>query len=95
MTENRPADDGSRTIWNRLRWGLARTRDGLLGPLQGTKDSAGPEILARLEEVLLSADVGPEETATIIAQVEATLATGRADWPALEEALAAALRGAL
>jgi fused signal recognition particle receptor len=95
MNENRPADDGSRTIWDRLRRGLARTRDGLLGPLQGTKDSVGPEILARLEEVLLSADVGPEETATIIARVEATLATGGADWPAVEGALAAALRGAL
>lgn len=79
------------TIWDRLRRGLARTRDGLLGPLQAGRDTAGPEILGRLEGVLLAGDVGPESTAEIVSQVQAALVTGERDWPAVERALEAAL----
>lgn len=61
-------------FWERLRAGLSRTREGLLGSLhpafQGQKTL---ELLERLEEALLSADVGLAETRRIVAQVEKRL----------------------
>jgi fused signal recognition particle receptor len=96
MNVKRPTDDGSRTtIWDRLRQGLARTRDGLLGPLQAAKDAVGPELLERLEEVLLATDVGPEDTATITASVQARLGKGTPEWPTVQAALEEALTGVL
>lgn len=56
-----------------------------------------PDLGERLEEVLLAADVGPEDTSTIVAAVQARLATGAPDCAvqgALEEALVGALGGA-
>lgn len=81
------------TAWERLKEGLARTRNALLGPLA---DGAprGTEIAEQLEEVLLSADVGPESTAEVVAQVQARLAQA-SDGSAVEAALEDALRGAL
>lgn len=88
-------------LFDRLRRGLARTREGLLGPLEAAlrgRTRLDGEALARLEEVLISADVGPEDAARIAAAVEGRLAGKTADWPAvqaaLEEALVLALGGA-
>lgn len=85
-------------FWERLRAGLSRTREGLLGPLstvfQGQKTA---ELLERLEEALLSADVGLEETKRIVALVEKKL-PGRCSWEellkAVEEIIVAELKGA-
>lgn len=89
--------DERKTIWERLRHGLARTRDGLLGPLQEAQGTATPELLDRVEEVLLSADVGPDDTAAIVAHIESSLTRGAPDWEtvrvALEESLRTVLRG--
>ncbi|MCS7216366.1 MAG: signal recognition particle-docking protein FtsY [Candidatus Bipolaricaulota bacterium] len=87
-----------RSFWEKLRAGLARTREGLLGPLRaafrGEKDEA---LLLRLEEVLLAADVGPEETARVVAAVAEKL-PGRCAWEELlalvEAVLLEDLRGA-
>ncbi len=49
------------SLWNRLREGLARTRDrlgGPLGTLLGLRGTPDPATLERLEEALLAADVG-------------------------------------
>ncbi len=83
-------DTARGTVWERLKQGLARTRDGIRGPLQATKGGLGPAALERLEEVLLSADVGPEGTAAIVAQVQTTLAKAR-DADTVESVLEAAL----
>ncbi|MBC7221064.1 signal recognition particle-docking protein FtsY [Candidatus Bipolaricaulota bacterium] len=83
-------DTARGTVWERLKQGLARTRDGIRGSLQEAKGGLGPAALERLEEVLLSADVGPEGTAAIVAQVQASLAKAR-DADTVEAALEAAL----
>ena len=52
-------------LWSRLRDGLARTRDrlgGQLGGILGLTGAVDAETLARLEEALLAADVGPATT---------------------------------
>ena len=82
-------------MWQRLKRGLARTREGLLGPLQAGRGTVGPELLARLEEVLLLADVGPEETARVVARAQASLSGLAATWEEVKGALAAALEEAL
>ncbi|MCX7750917.1 MAG: signal recognition particle-docking protein FtsY [Candidatus Bipolaricaulota bacterium] len=81
------------TLWDRLRRGLARTREGLLAPLRGTRK--GAELLPQLEEVLLAADVGPEETARIVAEVGAALPPGDVAWDEVLKALETSLLGAL
>jgi fused signal recognition particle receptor len=70
-------------FWERLRSGLSRTREtilGSLGPALHSQRTA--ELLARLEEALLSADVGPEETKRIIASVREKLPS-RCSWEEL------------
>ncbi len=93
MNDERIADEGSRTtVWERLRRGLARTRAGILGSLDLARGRPA-DLVERLEEVLLAADVGPEDTSAIVAAVQARLATGTPD--GAQEALAEALVGAL
>lgn len=87
--------DERTTIWDRLRRGLARTRDGLLGPLQAAQGEAGPELLDRVEEVLLSADVGPDDTTAIMTQLQAAVSSRAADWDTVKDALEGALRTVL
>lgn len=71
------------SFWERLRSGLSRTREALLGSLApafpGQKTA---ELLGRLEEALLSTDVGPEETKRIVAAVEEKLPS-RCTWEEL------------
>lgn len=71
------------SFWERLRAGLSRTREGLLGSLSATfQGQKTAELLARLEEALLCADVGPEEARRIVTQVEEEL-PGRCTWEEL------------
>jgi len=76
-------------FWERIRAGLFRTREGLLGQIgavfQGQKSA---ELLGKLEEALLSADVGPEETSRILKVLEEKL-PARFGW---DELLAAVER---
>ncbi|MGB9757824.1 MAG: signal recognition particle-docking protein FtsY [Candidatus Bipolaricaulaceae bacterium] len=71
------------SLWERLRSGLSRTREALLGSLgpaaQGQKTA---ELLGRLEEALLSTDVGPEETRRIVSAVREKLPS-RCTWEEL------------
>lgn len=86
------------SFWEKLREGLSRTREGLLGPLraafQGEKNE---ELLSRLEEALLAADVGPEETGRVVQAVAEKL-PARCTWEELlslvEGVLLADLRSA-
>lgn len=82
------------TVWERLKEGLARTRAGIWGPLRAATGGRDPAALERLEEVLLAADVGPEGTAAIVAQVQASLPTAP-DWETIASALEDALCNAL
>lgn len=89
---------GEQGFWEKLRAGLARTREGVLGPLTASlRGGNAEELLSRLEEVLLSADVGPEEASRIAREVVASL-PGRFSWEdlvaAVERELVAALRPA-
>lgn len=53
--------------WNRMREGLARTRDRLgLGVLLGRRGAVDPATLEKLEEALLAADVGPSTAERLI-----------------------------
>ncbi|MFO8034938.1 MAG: signal recognition particle-docking protein FtsY [Candidatus Bipolaricaulota bacterium] len=57
-------------VWNRLRKGLHRTRRTLWAPLEETLKGGGhvdEEALDRLEEMLLTADVGLEATDELLA----------------------------
>ncbi len=57
-------------LWNRIRDGLARTRErvtGTLGALLQHKGAIDPETRERLEEALLAADVGPSTTDKLLA----------------------------
>ncbi len=61
-------------VWNRLRNGLGRTRRTLWEPLEETLRSKGrvdEEVLARLEEMLLAADVGLEGTEELLGPLRA------------------------
>ena len=56
-------------LWSRLRDGLVRTRDrigGQVGGILGLKGVVDSETLARLEEALLAADVGPATTERLL-----------------------------
>lgn len=83
------------SFWERLRQGLSRTREGLLDTLgsvfQGQKST---ELFERLEEALLSADVGVEEAKRIVTEVSAKF-PGRFGWEelltAVEQIIAAEL----
>ena len=74
-------------FWERIRAGLSRTREGLLGQIgavfQGQKSG---ELLEKLEEALLSADVGPEETRRILQVLEEKL-PARFGWDELLDAV--------
>ncbi len=83
------------TFWERLKKGLARTRDGVLGPLQSSREKVGAEFLNRLEEVLLRADVGPEDAESVVRTVQAALPPEGASWDAVQSALERALADAL
>jgi fused signal recognition particle receptor len=70
-------------FWERLRSGLSRTRETILGSLgPALHGQRTAELLARLEEALLSADVGPEETKRIVASVREKLPS-RYSWEEL------------
>lgn len=87
--------DEPTAFWERLKRGLALTRESLLGPLQSPRGQIGTELLERLEEVLLGADVGPEDTAAVIGAVQASLVAGDASWDAIQSALERALEDVL
>jgi len=76
-------------LWQRLSRGLARTRESLLGPLQSTLSArtSTPEVLDELEEILISADVGVEVAADIVAGLKERLDKGPLERGELERAL--------
>ena len=76
-------------LWQRLSRGLARTRESLLRPLQSTLSArtSTPEVLDELEEILISADVGVEVAADIVAGLKERLDKGPLERGELERAL--------
>ena len=76
-------------LWQRLSRGLARTRESLLGPLQSTLSArtSTPEVLDELEEILISADVGVDAAAEIVAGLKERLDKGPLERGELERAL--------
>ena len=77
-------------LWQRLSRGLARTRESLLGPLESTLHTRGkttPEVLDELEEILISADVGVDAAAEIVAGLKERLDKGHLEREELERAL--------
>ncbi|HKY36866.1 MAG TPA: signal recognition particle-docking protein FtsY [Polyangiaceae bacterium] len=69
-----------------LRRGLSKSRDaegffGRLRALFAGKKELSPDLVAQIEEVLLTSDVGVETTALLIDQVKATLAKGELSNP--------------
>ncbi|HAF70497.1 MAG: Signal recognition particle receptor FtsY [Acetothermia bacterium 64_32] len=80
-------------LWQRLSRGLSRTRESLLGPLQSALSgrTGTPELLEKLEEILISADVGVEAAADIVAGLKERLDKGGDLEMALEEIVAGLL----
>jgi fused signal recognition particle receptor len=75
-------------LWEKLRFGLQKTREALLSPLEETlrgKKSLDDDLLYELEELLLLADVGPELAEEIVEK----LAEKHTDSLSLEELEAA------
>ena len=63
-------------VWDRLRQGLRRTREAVLGqvgPLLGLRGTVDPAALERLEEALLLADVGPATAERLIARARSRM----------------------
>ncbi|HIP99749.1 TPA: signal recognition particle-docking protein FtsY [Candidatus Bipolaricaulota bacterium] len=88
-------------IWERLRQGLSRTREGFLAPLEAmVKERGGldAEALEEIEDLLIAADVGPEAAGELVARLRAGLDKGAVSWDqvqaALEEEVAELLAGA-
>lgn len=88
-------------IWERLRQGLSRTREGFLAPLEAmVKERGGldAEALEEIEDLLIAADVGPEAAGELVARLRAGLDKGAVGWDqvqaALEEEVAELLAGA-
>jgi len=85
-------------LWSRLREGLARTRDRIGAPLAGLLKLTGTvdaESLARLEEALLAADVGPAATDRLLERARDRMARERGlDLRGALEACAAEVLGA-
>ena len=64
-------------LWGRFRDGLARTRERIgaeVGVLLGVRGTVDAETVARLEEALLAADVGPGTAERLIEQARARMA---------------------
>ncbi|MBC7099437.1 signal recognition particle-docking protein FtsY [Candidatus Bipolaricaulota bacterium] len=84
-------------LWQRLSRGLSRTRESLLGPLQSALEArkATPEFLEELEEILISADVGVEAAADIVAGLRGRLEKAPLERGELERALEDIITGLL
>jgi fused signal recognition particle receptor len=69
---------------NRLKEGLAKTRDNLIGKVQkllSGKSSIDDDLLERLEEVLISSDVGVATTMRIIDNIKLRVKADRYESP--------------
>jgi fused signal recognition particle receptor len=71
-----------------LRRGLAKSRDtggffGRLRALFAGKKEISPDLVAQIEEVLLTSDVGVETTSALLAHIKASLAKGELSDPEL------------
>jgi fused signal recognition particle receptor len=71
-----------------LRRGLAKSREaegffGRLRALFSGKKELSPDLVAQIEEVLITSDVGVETTAALLAHIKATLAKGELADPEL------------
>jgi fused signal recognition particle receptor len=67
-------------LWDRIKQGLTRTRDslvGVVGQALGLRGAVDPETESRLEEALLGADVGPDTTERLIARAKALMGRDR------------------
>ncbi|MGC9530326.1 MAG: signal recognition particle-docking protein FtsY [Candidatus Bipolaricaulaceae bacterium] len=88
-------------VWERLKAGLRRTRDGVFGPFESAFQAHGrldEGALASLEELLLGADLGVQAAEQVVEELRASLGQGDHSWSevqsALESALASLLVGA-
>lgn len=66
-------------LWNRLRRGLGRTRKGItsaIGEALGSSGANLDEILERLEETLIEADLGVETSLELVERLRAAAGSG-------------------
>jgi fused signal recognition particle receptor len=80
-TAERPSAPPKARDVSGLRRGLAKSREaegffGRLRALFSGKKELSPDLVAQIEEVLLTSDVGVETTATLLEHLKATLAKG-------------------
>jgi fused signal recognition particle receptor len=74
-----------RSLWRRLRQGLTKTREQIVGRITAVVEDRGvapEEVLAALEEALISADVGVETSLELIERVRLGLRPGELVNPA-------------
>jgi fused signal recognition particle receptor len=82
--EPEPSTEKS-SLWKRLRQGLAKTRDQIVGRITAVVEDravAPEEVLAALEEGLITADVGVETSLELIERVRVGLRPGELVNPA-------------
>ena len=86
----------ARSVFGKLRDGLARTRAGLVASLQGVAGGrqVDEQVLEDLETALLAADLGPELTTQVLAAVRSRVAGGRLGDGGVAGAVREALRAA-
>jgi fused signal recognition particle receptor len=88
-------------LWEKLKQGLARTREGLLAPIEAAVRGQGAltqETWEELEDLLLAADVGPELAGELVSRLRERFDGQSPAWEevqaALEEAVGELLSGA-
>jgi fused signal recognition particle receptor len=85
-------------FWEKLKRGLARTRGGLLSPLESvvrTRGKLDPEVLEEVEDLLIASDVGPEVASELVERLREGLDGGISGWEELESRLEEAVYSAL
>jgi len=88
-------------LWEKLKQGLARTREGFLSPIEAVvreRRSLDEGAWEELEDLLIAADIGPQAAGELVARLREALDGGSHSWEeirsALEEAVYQLLSGA-
>src|SRR3712207_6649859 len=74
IPEERPGDEGAGGWFGRLRQGLTRSRESVVGQLNAAvaefRDADDEEFWERVEEILIASDVGVATTAKLVGELE-------------------------
>jgi signal recognition particle GTPase len=99
VEEEVPAEPTALTFFERLRSGLSKTRDGLVGRMDrlfSSKAKIDGEMLAELEQILIESDIGVQHSMALIAKLEEEMKTCDLDRPeSIKNCIQDEIRGVL